>query len=544
MTPEAARSSTTTIPSPTTWCRRFSCSAPTCRCTATTRSRWQQALALEPTHLCISPGPGPARGRGRVARHASPAFERRVPLLGVCLGHQSLVHHFGGRIVSAPRLMHGKTSMIDHDGRTIYQGLSNPFQAGRYHSLAAEDESMPAVLRGHGPLRARRDHGRASPRAAAGRRAVPPRERADARGQPPPGKLPEARAGERSRQPAARAPAEPARTSRRPRRQALMRALTDETLPPAVAGAVLAALRAKGETRRGSARLRPRDARRWRAGVRPAGRARRRRHRRHRRRRLGQPQPLHRHGAARRGLRRAGRQARQPLGVLEVRQRRRAGGARRAAGPRSDEALACLRDCGFTFLFAPNFHPAMKAVAPVRRALGVRTVFNILGPLTNPGGAAVRTDRRVRPADRAADGRHAGRPADRALLRRARRARLGRGDAGRALRGVRRAAGLGAPAASRSGPLRHRALPARGPGGRRRGAQCARAGGRADRPRPRARTATRSCSAPALVLDLTGRARGSAQRHRGGAPRARRRRRRAVCCSGPAPAFRGATHER
>ena len=74
------------------------------------------------------------------------AFERRVPLFGVCLGHQSLVHHFGGRIVSAPRLMHGKTSMVSHDGRGLYRGVENPFQAGRYHSLTAEDASMPAML--------------------------------------------------------------------------------------------------------------------------------------------------------------------------------------------------------------------------------------------------------------------------------------------------------------------------------------------------------------------------------------------------------------
>ena len=104
-----------------------------------------EALALAPTHLCISPGPGRPDDAG-VSLAMLAAFEGRVPVLGVCLGHQSLVQHFGGRIVSADRLMHGKTSPITHDGRTIYAGLSNPFQAGRYHSLAAEAASLPPVL--------------------------------------------------------------------------------------------------------------------------------------------------------------------------------------------------------------------------------------------------------------------------------------------------------------------------------------------------------------------------------------------------------------
>ena len=104
-----------------------------------------QALALAPTHLCISPGPGRPDDAG-VSLAMLAAFERRVPILGVCLGHQSLVQHFGGRIVSADRLMHGKTSMISHDGRTIFEGFTDPFQAGRYHSLAAEAASLPAVL--------------------------------------------------------------------------------------------------------------------------------------------------------------------------------------------------------------------------------------------------------------------------------------------------------------------------------------------------------------------------------------------------------------
>lgn len=104
-----------------------------------------QALELKPSHLCISPGPGRPDDAG-VSLAMLATFEQRVPILGVCLGHQSLVQHFGGRIVSAPRLMHGKTSMISHDGLGVYAGLGQPFQAGRYHSLAAEEESLPAVL--------------------------------------------------------------------------------------------------------------------------------------------------------------------------------------------------------------------------------------------------------------------------------------------------------------------------------------------------------------------------------------------------------------
>jgi len=104
-----------------------------------------QAIDLAPTHVCISPGPGRPDEAG-VSLAMIAAFERRVPLFGVCLGHQSLVQHFGGQIVSAPRLMHGKTSQVNHDGRGVYAGMPDPFQAGRYHSLTAEDGSMPAVL--------------------------------------------------------------------------------------------------------------------------------------------------------------------------------------------------------------------------------------------------------------------------------------------------------------------------------------------------------------------------------------------------------------
>ena len=104
-----------------------------------------EALDTEPSHLVISPGPGRPENAG-VSLAMIEAFEGRVPVLGVCLGHQCLVDHFGGRIVSARRLMHGKTSMIDHDGATIFHGLPNPFEVGRYHSLAAERNTFPDTL--------------------------------------------------------------------------------------------------------------------------------------------------------------------------------------------------------------------------------------------------------------------------------------------------------------------------------------------------------------------------------------------------------------
>ena len=104
-----------------------------------------EADALAPTHLCISPGPGtPAQAGVSIAmiRH----FAGRIPVFGVCLGHQSITEAFGGRVVRAPRLMHGKTSMITHDGQGVFAGIDNPCEIGRYHSLIAEATSLPADL--------------------------------------------------------------------------------------------------------------------------------------------------------------------------------------------------------------------------------------------------------------------------------------------------------------------------------------------------------------------------------------------------------------
>jgi anthranilate synthase/aminodeoxychorismate synthase-like glutamine amidotransferase len=105
----------------------------------------EQAFALEPTHLCISPGPGTPYDAG-ISMKMIEAFAGRIPVFGVCLGHQSLVEVFGGKVVRAGRLMHGKTSMVTHDGKSLFRGMSQPFQAGRYHSLIAKPESLPPTL--------------------------------------------------------------------------------------------------------------------------------------------------------------------------------------------------------------------------------------------------------------------------------------------------------------------------------------------------------------------------------------------------------------
>ncbi|HEY3298002.1 MAG TPA: aminodeoxychorismate/anthranilate synthase component II, partial [Armatimonadota bacterium] len=100
---------------------------------------------LSPDRIIVSPGPCTPKEAGisvETIRH----FGGKIPILGVCLGHQSIGYAFGAKIVRAGRLMHGKTSMIHHDGKGVFTGLPNPFQAIRYHSLLIERESIPSCL--------------------------------------------------------------------------------------------------------------------------------------------------------------------------------------------------------------------------------------------------------------------------------------------------------------------------------------------------------------------------------------------------------------
>lgn len=96
-----------------------------------------------PTHIIISPGPCTPNEAG-ISTEAVKYFAGKVPILGVCLGHQSIGQVFGATVARAKRLMHGKTSLIHHDGKTIFKGLANPFVATRYHSLCVTEETVPA----------------------------------------------------------------------------------------------------------------------------------------------------------------------------------------------------------------------------------------------------------------------------------------------------------------------------------------------------------------------------------------------------------------
>jgi anthranilate synthase/aminodeoxychorismate synthase-like glutamine amidotransferase len=101
--------------------------------------------ALKPERICISPGPCTPKEAG-ISNDVIRSFGQTTPLLGVCLGHQCMGDVFGGDVIRAPRLMHGKTSPIHHDGKGVFAGLPNPFEATRYHSLIVKRETFPACL--------------------------------------------------------------------------------------------------------------------------------------------------------------------------------------------------------------------------------------------------------------------------------------------------------------------------------------------------------------------------------------------------------------
>lgn len=102
-------------------------------------------VRLNPDRIVISPGPCTPKDAG-ISIEVIKYFAGKIPMLGVCLGHQAIGEAFGGDVVRADRLMHGKTSMIYHDGKTIFEGIPNPFEATRYHSLIIKRETLPSCL--------------------------------------------------------------------------------------------------------------------------------------------------------------------------------------------------------------------------------------------------------------------------------------------------------------------------------------------------------------------------------------------------------------
>ena len=100
---------------------------------------------LKPSHILISPGPGEPKDAG-VSLEVIDSFAGKIPILGVCLGHQAIGQVFGGKVVRAPAPVHGKDTEVCHDGKTIFEGISYRFKAGRYHSLIVERESLPECL--------------------------------------------------------------------------------------------------------------------------------------------------------------------------------------------------------------------------------------------------------------------------------------------------------------------------------------------------------------------------------------------------------------
>jgi anthranilate phosphoribosyltransferase len=322
-------------------------------------------------------------------------FAGQVPILGVCLGHQCLGQVYGGRIVRARQVMHGKTSKVFHDERGLFAGVANPFVATRYHSLVIAPDSVPDALEvtaktwddeimggaGRGPGR-HEDAGRG--------RAVPPGVDHDHRRQAAPGQLPGRgrRCGVSDPIKAALAQVIAGRELGFDDTAAVFGAIMDGAATPAQIGGLLVALRMKGETAdelAGAATaMRARAGRRWRCLIRrapstpaaPAGTA----WAWSTCRPWARSSPL---GAGAVVAKHGNRAVSSKAGSADVLE---ALGVVIDAAPAAVEA--CLARAGIGFAFAPVFHAATRHAAGPRRELGTRTLFNLLGPLTNPARVA------------------------------------------------------------------------------------------------------------------------------------------------------------
>ena len=361
-----------------------------------------EVASMNPSHVVISPGPGtPEKDAGitnQVIRH----FHGKVPILGVCLGHQCIAHTFGAEVVRAPRLMHGKVSQIMHQGGRLFSGIPAFFEATRYHSLIVK-EPMPKELEvtartTEGELMALRHrdaptygvqfhpesiltpHGKRLLKNFLGMTNAntgPIRVSAEgASAEVLTITLPEAIERALSNDHLSAAEAE-----------AVMRQIMDGEATPAQIGAYLAALRAKGETVAEITGF----ARTMRSHVTPVKPTRRPlidtcgtggdgAHTFN----ISTTAALVVAGAGVAVAKHGNRSVSSKSGSADVLQ---ALGVNLDLSP--EDVARCIDKVGFGFLFAPKLHPAMKHAIGPRREMKVRTVFNILGPLTNPAGASV-----------------------------------------------------------------------------------------------------------------------------------------------------------
>jgi anthranilate synthase/phosphoribosyltransferase len=360
----------------------------------------EEIAALAPSHIVISPGPGRPEQAG-ISMEVIRRFAPEVPILGVCLGHQAIGAAFGGRVIRAERLMHGKVSLIYHDGKGIFAGLPSPFSATRYHSLIL-DEPVPECLEvcartAEGEIMAVRhrsyplvgvqfhpesfltEHGHYLLRNFLELNTTP---------------FSHASAGISTSTTKAMtirdaiAKVLEGSSLSEEEAQAAMTQIMHGQATPAQIGAFLIALRMKGETvaeiagcaramRQSAVKVRPQrpDTLVDTCGTGGDG--------------MGTfnistaaafvvagaGQPVAKHGNRSISSRCGSADVMEALGVqLDL---------------TAEQIAACIDEVGIGFLFAPLLHPAMKHAIGPRRELGVRTIFNLLGPLTNPAGAAV-----------------------------------------------------------------------------------------------------------------------------------------------------------
>ncbi|MFH1037924.1 MAG: bifunctional anthranilate synthase component II/anthranilate phosphoribosyltransferase [PVC group bacterium] len=346
----------------------------------------EEAEAIGPAAIVISPGPGRPEEAG-LSVEIITRFAGKIPILGVCLGHQAIAVAFGGTIRRADRLMHGKTSLITHDGKTIFSGLENPFEATRYHSLIVDEADLPPELE----ISARGPDGEIM---ALRHRQFPvegvqfhPESILTQHGKRLLHNFISGKTGQIQIKDALDKVISGINLSRE-EAAGVMETVMSGDATPAQISAFITGLRLKGETVEeisGCARIMRQKARRIRT---PAGRTvvdtcgtggdksntfn------------ISTAAALIAAGAGITVAKHGNRSVSSRCGSADV---LRELGVNIMAPPEVLEK--CLDEIGIAFLFAPLLHAAMKHAIGPRREIGIRTIFNILGPLSNPAGASV-----------------------------------------------------------------------------------------------------------------------------------------------------------